>query len=201
MFIRLFYSNRCNECMNLWQVINNEGIVKMFIPVCVDNFTSEQFQNISIKKVPAIVVSAENQRPAIFEGPVKCSQWLNNFTINRRQNLIRQVDQQRRLIQKAHVSARTQDNGPLEYSEAEMGGVGDEYAYTGTDLSQPKNFIPVGQEENYFISTPLMNENKIDMNTLKRNLADLENSRSNENQQFMQMMEQNQIRAVINYNN
>ncbi|VBB18298.1 hypothetical protein YASMINEVIRUS_761 [Yasminevirus sp. GU-2018] len=201
MFIRLFYSNRCEECMNLWQVINNEGIVRMFIPVCIDKFTSKEYQQLSIKEVPAIVVSVENQRPAIYEGPVRCSQWLTNFTLNRRKNLAMQVDQQRRLIQKAHVEVRTQEGGPIEYTEAEMDGVSDGYAYnTDLDIGQPKNFVPVGNEEAYFIKTPQLNEGKVDTDTLRRQLADLESSRKADNDNFMKSMESNQIRAVLGYN-
>lgn len=199
MFIRLFYSNRCEECMNLWQVIYNEGIVKMFIPICIDKFTSAQYQQLSIKEVPAIVISAENQRPAIHEGPVRCSRWLTNFTLNMRKSLAHQVDQQRKLIQRAHVEARTQNSGPMDYIEAEMDGISDGYAYNKLDIGQPKNFVPVGNENAYIIKTPLLNEGKIDTDTLKRQLAELETSRQSDNQQFMKTMEDKQIRAVVGY--
>ena len=200
MFIRLYYSNKCKECMNLWTVICNENIMKMFIPICVDNFTSKQISTLSIKQVPAIVISAENQRPSICEGPVQCSQWLTNFTINKRRNLAQQVEHDRRLIQKAHSTARVQDGGPLEFCEAEMDGISDGYAYNGTDLCQPKSFVRIGDEETNFIRTPKMVENKIDLETMKRQLHELESSRNMDNQQFMRVMEQNQIRSVINSN-
>jgi hypothetical protein len=187
--------------MNLWQVIHNENIVKIFIPICVDNFTSKEISMLSIKQVPAIVVSAENIPPSIYEGPVKCSQWLTNFTINRRKNLAQQVDQQRRLIQKAHANVRVQEGGPIEYTEAEMDGISDGYSYNNTDLGQAKSFVTIGDEENHFIRTPQMIENKVDMETMKRQLNELESSRQMDNQQFMKIMEQNQIRSIVNYNN
>lgn len=201
MFIRLFYSKKCNECMNVWQVIQNENIVKMFILICVDDFSSKEISTLSIKEVPAIVVSAENQRPAIFEGPIKCSQWLTNFTINRRRNLAQQVEQQRKLIQKAHTNIRVQEGGPVEYTEAEMDGVSDAYSYNNIDIGQAKNFVMVGDEENQFIRTPQMFENKIDMDKMRKELSTLESSRQSDNQQFMKIMEQNQIQSIINYNN
>lgn len=198
MFIRLFFSNRCEECANLRQVINNEGINKMFISICVDQFSSKQCQQLSIKEVPAIVVSAENQRPLVYEGPMKCSQWLTNFTLNRRKNLAQQVDQDRRLIQKAHFQTRTQDGGPIEYNEAEMEGISDGYSYNREfDVGQPKNFVPVGFEDKYFIKTPKIHEETLDMDTLRRQMADLTSSRQNDNTEFMKAMELNQIRAVV----
>lgn len=203
MFIRLFYSTKCNECMNLWQVIQNENIVKMFIPVCLDNYTSKQvsgLKQMGINVVPTIVISAENQPTAIFEGPVKCSQWLNNFTLNRRKNMIQYVEQQRRLIQKEHSNFRNQENGALEYAEAEMEGVSDNYAYNNTELSHPKNFMMIGEENNSFIHTPQVVEGKVDIDTMKKRLAELEANRNADNQQMMKIMEQNQIKAVLNPN-
>lgn len=200
MIIRLFYSKKCPECMNLIQVIYNEGIVLMFTLVCLDNYSSKQIASYSIKQVPAIVINAENQLPAIYEGPVRCSQWLTNFTSNRRRNLAQQVELNRRLVQKTHANIRTQEGGPIEYTDAEMDGVSDGYSYNNTDLYQPKNFVMVGNEENCFIRTPQLVEGKVDIETMRRQMTDLESNRQNDNQQFMKIMEQNQIKAVVNYN-
>lgn len=203
MFIRVFYSMKCKECINLWQVIYNEGIARMFIPVCLDNFTSKQIATMmsTVQAIPAIVVSAENQPSAIFEGPQRCSQWLTNFTLNRRRNMAQEVEKQRRLIQKAQAVARNQEGGTDGFAEAEMDGISDNYSYNATDLCQPKNFVMVGDEDKYTIMTPQIVEGKVDIETMKRQLAELETARGSDTNQFMQMMEQNQIRAVINFNN
>ena len=153
MIIRLFYSTKCEECMNLWQVIKNENISKMFTPVCIDTFNSKQLETIAIKLVPAIVISSENQPSSIFEGTMKCSQWLTSFTINRRRNLALQVNEQRKLIQKAQAQDRIQNEGALEYNEAEMEGISDSYSYNNIELYQPKNFVTVGNEEHAKIVT------------------------------------------------
>lgn len=202
MFIRVFYSAKCRECINLWQVIYNEGIARMFIPVCLDNFNSKQIASMmsTVKAIPAIVVSAENQPSAVFEGPQRCSQWLTNFTLNRRRNMAQQVEQQRRLIQKAQTIAKHQD-GTDGFTEAEMLGISDSYSYNATDLCQPKSFVMVGDEDKYAIMTPQIVEGKVDIETMKRQLAELDASRNADTQQFMKTMEMNQINAVINYNN
>ena len=203
MFIRIFYSTKCKECINLWQVINNEGIGRLFIPVCLDNFNSKQIASImtSIRAIPTIVISAENQKTAIYEGPQNCSQWLTQFTLNRRKNIAQQVEQQRKLIQKSQYIAKTQEDGAAEFNEAEMDGISDNYSYNHTDLCQPKSFVMIDTEDQNSILTPQIKEGKIDMHSMKKQLLDLESSRSSDNQQFMKNMEQNQIKAVINYNN
>ena len=200
MFIRLFYSNKSQECTNLWQVIINENIAKIFIPICLDNYSSQQLSQLRIKEIPAIVISSDKQPSAIYEGPQQCSHWLTNFTINRRQNLVSHVEAQRKLIQRAQAIARQQDGGALEYIEAEMDGVTDGYAYNATDLCQPKNFITVGEEEKYNIITPQFNENKINAKDMQSQISQLETNRNNDNKKIMEQMEQNQIKAVINYN-
>lgn len=187
--------------MTLWQVIHNENLDNMITPVCLDSMPPKDLMSLNVKQVPTIVVCCENQQPVIHEGPMRCSKWLTNFTINRRQNLARHVEQQMRLIQKTHSIARTQEGGPIEYTESEMDGISDSYSYNNTDLSQPKSFVMIGEEENYCIRTPqINNEEKIDTNKMMQSLNELEKSRQNDNQQFMNTMERNQIKAVINYN-
>lgn len=186
--------------MNLWQVISNEGIDKMFNLINLDKFSSQQLSKLSIAQIPTIVISNQNQQNDVYEGPQRCSQWLNNFTANRRQQIRLQVEQKMKLVQREQALARA-NNGPIEYIEDEMDGVTDTYAYTNTDLCQPKQFINIGQEENYNIMTPQVKENIIDNKSMNKQLSQLESNRNNDTNQFMKIMEQNQIQAVINKNN
>jgi hypothetical protein len=169
----------------------------MFIPICLDDFNSKQISQLSIKEIPAIVISAESQPPAVYEGPQMCSQWLNTFTMNRRQNMLAQIDAQRRLIQKTQAIARTQANTALEYTATEMEGVSDDYAYNNTDLSQPKNFVMIGHEDKCQIMTPQAVEGKVNSDMMRKQISEIESARNNDTQQFMQAMEQSQINAVM----
>jgi hypothetical protein len=184
--------------MNLWSVIYNEGISNMFIPVCLDNFSSKKISQLKIKEVPAIVVSCKNQPSSIFEGPHQCSQWLTTLMYNRRKTICARVEQQRKLIQKKHAEIRSQEGNIIEYIAEEMDGISDNYAYNMTDLCQPKNFIPVGDEDKYNIITPQTSCSKIDMITMKKQLANLENSRKNDNNKFVDIMEKQQIQTILN---
>lgn len=200
MIIRIYYSKKCKECMNLWQVICNEGIAKMFTLVCIDTMSSDEILRLSIKKVPSIVVSDNNQKPSVYEGPIMCSGWLTSFTMSRRQNIANIVNNQRKMIQKTHTALREQNNGPLDYSEAEMDGSTDLYSYTNSDIAQPKNFVPIGMENAFQIKTPELNESKLDSATTRRYIAEAENNITRDTEDFKRQMEQNQIKAVIGYN-
>lgn len=200
MFIRLFYSTKCNECMNLLQVIINEGINDIIIKVCLDKLSSKELQQLgsSIREVPTIAVSM-GEKIDVFEGPMRCSQWLTNFTLNRRKNLAQQIEHNRRLIQKEHAVQRMREGGPLEYCENEMDGVSDNYAYTATDLFQPKSFVMVGNEDSSRIITfTNVNNEKLDDSAMRRYIAEQESARDRDNQEMKRIMEQKQIQAVIN---
>jgi hypothetical protein len=201
MFFRLFYSRACEESTNLLQVIYNENIINIFILICVEDLSIKDMSNLNIDVVPSIVISADNVPSEIHQGPVACSRWLTGFTMNRRKNLAARVDQQRRIIQKAQSDARKQEDGALDYSEAEMEGVSDMYSYTGTDLCQSKNFVMVGDENKYNILTPQIVEGKVDLNTMKRQMQQIDDMRSKDTQEFMKTMEREQIRTIINHDN
>src|SRR5437762_12388585 len=119
------------------------------------------------------------------------------FTSNRRRTLAQIVDQQRRLIQKAQADERIRTDGALEYVDAEMDGITDNYSYNNIDLCQPKNFVMVGSEDKYSIMTPLNNDGKLDLETMRKQMTEQDSARNADTRQFMQMMEQNQIKAVI----
>lgn len=197
MFIRLFYSVKCNECMNLLQVITNENISKMFIPICLDKYTSTQISTLSIKEIPAIVISSDNNKPSVFEGPQQCSNWLNSFIVNRRKNIVNNVENNRKNIQQAQNDIRKNEDGAIEYNENEMEGVSDNYAYSNVDVAQPKNYVLVGDEGNQHIVTANETENKLDKNGMRKQLMDLEMKRTTDTKEYVNIMEQSQIQKIV----
>jgi len=182
--------------MNLLQVITNENIIKMFIPVCLDNFSSSQISSLSIKEIPAIVISSENTIPIVYEGPQNCSSWLNSFIINRRKNLINQVENNRKNIQHAQNELRKNEGGAIEYNETEMEGISDSYSYNNTELAQPKNFVLVGNEDKQHIVTVNENENKFNKNELRARMSELEMQRNTDTKEYVNFMEQSQIQKI-----
>ena len=201
MYIRIFYSEKCQDCMNLLNVIFNERIQRMFFYVCLDNMTTEQLMQISFKVVPAISISSQNHNTVVYEGPIECSKWLNSFIYNRRMNIKQQIDQQRRLLQKERVAARKEDGGVIEYNEDEMDGISDGYAYKDTDLYQAKSFVPVGQEGFFNITTLQANESSMSKEDMMAQLSEINKQRSNTDNELKNIMERKQIEAVFNNNN
>jgi hypothetical protein len=198
MLIRLFYSKKCKECMSLCEVIHNEKISDMITFICIDNYTSKQLETLIFKQVPVIVITQDDNKPMIYEGAIKCSQWLNAFTYNKRKMIAKEVNEKRKQIQKSQIEDRQNFGGALEYNDSEMNGISDEYSYCNTDLPQPKSFVNVGNEGATKIFTIANNENKISNITLKKTLKETEINRENDKRDFIKIMEQKQISAVIN---
>ena len=205
MIIRLYYSMTCDECKNILRVISNEGIDRLFTFIRLDNISSKELQSIAssigIKSVPTIVINVENHSPGIYEGPSMCDQWLTSFTLNRRNNIAQEVDNQRKLIQKAQTIARAQGGLTEGFAEAELEGISDNYSYNATDLCQPKSFVMIGDEDKHFIMTPQISEGKVDTDTMRRQLAEIESARTTDTLQMQKIMEQNQIRAIFERKN
>jgi hypothetical protein len=195
----------CTECKNILHVISNEGIDRLFTFIRLDNISSKELQTIAssigIKSVPTIVINVENHPPGIYEGPSMCAKWLTSFTLNRRNNIAQEVDNQRKLIQKAQAIARAQGGLTEGFAEAEMEGISDNYSYNATELCQPKNFVMIGEEDKHFIMTPQISEGKVDTDSMRRQLAEIESARTSDTLQMQKIMEQNQIRAIFERKN
>ena len=100
-------------------------------------------------------------------------------------------------IQRNQREARLKSDGPSEFSEAEMSGTSDNYAYMQSDIFQPKTFVLVGQEDSVSVITPQCEEKKIGARQMKSNLSDLENQRKKDLNSYAADMEQKQIDAVF----
>lgn len=199
MVIRFFYTKSCSECHNILQCIFTDGIGRLFAMICVDDFTSEQIANLKLRRVPAIVISYRNKNPEIYEGASSCSNWLKMFTYNWKLSQKQRVTNQMKLIQQARIKARKKD-GALEYIEAEMEGMQDNYSYNATDLCQPKNFVTVGNEAAANIITPQLKQSKMSREEITKQMKELEKKIQNDTNKFKEIMERKQIEAVFNNN-
>lgn len=199
IYYRIYYTKRCKDCLQLLNVIMNEGIQKMFILICLDELSQEQLISLSsqLNLFPTIIISNEKRSEA-YQGPQECSQWLNTFLQNRRLSIMQRVTQQRRLIARKQYLEKMKNDGVMEFNEEEMDGITDSYAFNTTiDLAHSKNFIPVGQEENFNIVTPQNRFSKLDYKTVKSKLSDIEKERNLDVNDITSFLEKEQIRSIL----
>lgn len=196
---RMFYAETDTESMVIRNIIVQNNLMRLFNFTDVLTLNMDELQNLQMKKVPTIVVSDRTTNAAqIYDGPQKCAMFVNNLIMNRRSAQINEAKERMKSIQKAQKDIRIKNDGPAEYSEAEMSGISDSYAYTQTDMAQAKAFVIVGQEDTLSVITPQIKESKITPQQLKASIHDLKNQRDQDINTFKQNMERRQIDAVIN---
>jgi len=193
---RLFYANSDKESMNIYNIIMQNGMTRLFQMTDVTQLSMDQLSNLQMKTVPTIVISSPNNRPEVYDGPKNCSVFLNTLIINRRASQIQETEARMKIIQKAQRDARLVSEGPSEYSEAEMSGVSDNYSYMQTDMAQAKSFVLVGQEDATTVITPQLKESKINKNQMSADLSSLQKQREVDTKNFSNIMEQRQIDAI-----
>ena len=129
---RLFYTDMPHdkESKVIRDIILEKGMARLFSMTNVNELTVDQLVKLQMDKVPTIVVSSTNQitPPQIYDGPQKCSEFINSLILNRRSLQITDVAQRRVAMQQATRNERLKTGGPLDYSEIEMSGVSDSYA-------------------------------------------------------------------------
>lgn len=194
---RLFYASNDKESMNIYNIIIQNGLNRLFQDIDVTQLSLQELQNLKMTTVPTIVVSSAQTRPDVYDGPKNCSLFLNNLIVNRRTSQIQETESRMKIIQKAQKDARLKSEGPAEYCEAEMAGTSDGYAYMQTDMAQAKAFVLVGQEDATFVITPQVNESKIGKRQMSSDLSSLEKQRDQDLGTYKSAMEQRQIDAIF----
>ncbi len=133
-----FYSKKCKASQNLIIFLTNMQMLQTFQMVCIDEMKANQIPQ-GITQVPALVLPEIN---SIFQGK-DCFMWVDRI----RTNFIKQ-----------NIMQNQVQNGIHGYITLENEGTSDKFAYTSTDIAQPKSFLPYGEDEKYSIYTGTENK-------------------------------------------
>jgi hypothetical protein len=133
----------------------------------------------NITRVPAMVLPELN---TILQGK-ETFEWIEKMRIT---------------MIKANMAKNAQQVGPNGFTNVEMGGFSDNFAYTMTDLPQPKSFLPYGKDDEYAIYTGVevgKLGNK-DMTTLIKNN---ETQRKELDKNIAEAYDNNRREIILNY--
>jgi hypothetical protein len=131
----LIYSKKCISCSNLIVLLQNMNMLLSFELVCFDDLIRQnKALPTNIERVPALILPEMNM---ILQGK-ETFEWVDKIRIN---------------IIKMNIATNMQQSGPNGFTSVEMGGFSDNFAYTMTDLAQPKSFLPYKKDEEYGIYT------------------------------------------------
>lgn len=202
----IFYSSKNTGCFNLMTIMENEGMLRMFTLRSIDNMSDNEIARLGLRAVPTILF-INNGKKGIYEKD-EAFKWVNNIIENRRQNIIKRTENNRRLIQMNTMKNNIRE-GLFEYNINESEGISDAYSYwkdditQDIDVAQPKSFLPFGRDEQYTIMTiPEDKNNKLKLTKELQNkmMSNLESSRKQQDQQIESCIENQLIDKVVNYN-
>ena len=192
----LFYSNRCRNCINMWKILEKEHFLQFFEKMNIDNLDIKQIQNLGISQVPSILVIYPNGKRILREAR-QAFMWIDELLKNRRENISKMINLNRLELIKKNKEFVNQ--GFLEYSNNEMDGKSDEYAYLVTDIAQPKSYVNYGDEKKNAIIT-YSEFDKIDKDNMDKELKNKKETRSNQDVIIKDEMKKGQIEAIYENN-
>ena len=99
---------------------------------------------------------------------------------------------------KMNIAKNAQQIGPHGFTNVEMGGFSDNFAYTLTDLAQPKSFLPYGKDDEYAIYTGV-EVTKLNSRDLDKLMYDSNKKRKEQDQNLAEIMDNNKKDLILNY--
>lgn len=130
----LFISNHDENgyCKSLITLLERHGLTKIFEPKLIDKMKPEQIMQLQIENIPALlVINDQTKTQQFFEGN-DAFKWIDNLLIGRRQSVIKNAENQRKLIQTSNIKENLKE-GFVDYCPNEQGGLGEGYAYYHED--------------------------------------------------------------------
>jgi hypothetical protein len=188
----LFYSTDCETCRNLWNIMEKTQFLQYFEKINIDKVSLEHLQSLNISKVPAMIISYPNGQKNLLIAD-QIFKWLTDLDQNRKASMMEMTNSNRvKILEKNKM---INNSGIVDFSTAEMAGSSDDYAYLATDVAQPKNFLPCGQEQSQVIMT--YNEgSKLSKDEINKFIRNREGSRTQQDEHIKQTMKQEQLGAI-----
>lgn len=130
----LFISNHDENgyCKSLMTLLERHGLNKIFEPKLIDKMKPEQIMQLQIENIPALlVINSQTKTQQFFEGN-DAFKWIDNLLIGRRQTVMKNAENQRKLIQTSNIKENLKE-GLIDYCPNEQGGLSEGYAYYHED--------------------------------------------------------------------
>ena len=151
-----------------------------FEMACIDDLIKQNRQlPPNIKTVPALIMPDLN---AVLQGK-ETFEW---------------VEKMRMKMIKMNISKNMQQAGPNGFTNVEMGGFSDNFAYTMTDLPQPKSFLPYGKDDEYAIYTGV-EVSKLNVKDMDKLMKDSQGKRKEQEKNISEVYENTKKDVIFNY--
>jgi hypothetical protein len=174
------YSKQCQSCANLTVILNNMNMLSNFEMICIEDLIKNNKQiPPNIKTVPALILQDLN---LLLQGK-ETFEWIEKIKNN---------------MMKMNIAKNTQNNGPQGFTDIEMRGISDKFAYTDTDFAQPKSFLPYGKDDDYAIFTGV-EVNKISNKDMNKLLTQTNQKRKEQDINTNKILDESKKELILNY--
>lgn len=184
----LFYSNNCDASKYLMKLMQGENLLRFFHQICTDNNPKVPPQ---IKCTPTLFIR-NNPTPYVAGGAFiwlsKIKQWKVNMMMQQ------MTTAQQQYFQTINNNLSSNDSNILGFSEAEMSGMSDIFAFFSKDMTKesqdsfPQSFFTCDNLGKENIFCPPKEEDKFIINAAKHKElhSNLERERKQQDEQFKQ---------------
>jgi hypothetical protein len=156
------------------------NLLSNFEMVCLEDLVAQKKPlPPNIKVVPALILPEMN---AILQGK-ETFEWVEKIRIN---------------MIKMNMTKTMQNTGPHGFTSVEMGGFSDNFAYTMTDIAQPKSFLPYGKDDEYAIYTGV-EVGKMNNKDMDKLIKDSEGKRKEFDRSVSDNFEKSRQDIILNY--
>lgn len=183
----IFYSQNCGPSKNLISSMKNIGILDKFKCFCVDDNLDAVPPHIT--DVPTLIVSGISH-PLVKKDAFK---WVESIKYIKQSQAI---NQQKKLIL-ANMMQQAQMKGPHGYSQGEMSGVSDTFAYTDIDMAQPHSYLNYGEENANAIFTAPEEAKKITKAEQNQKISNYMASLDKQNNDIQLSMKKEQLNKIL----
>ena len=167
-----------------------------------------QLIKLQLKVVPTIAIYSVRDGKTTIDLYEKSNafKWVEQLLINRRQNMLKYAEVNRRLVQQSEMKKKIKD-GLYEYCRNETEGISDAYTYVADTIesAQPKSYLPYGKDNMYSIMTIPEDRTKPGYKLTEKEQRELSDKlikdRKEQDVSLKTMMEHEQIEKVVSNQN
>ncbi len=188
-----FYSRNCVTCANLMQIMKNTNILQNFNLYCVDDHLNDLPPHITT--VPTLIVGELKQQFVAADA----FKWVDSVRFMNQRNM---MEINKKIIMENMIKQQ-QMMGPHGYTQLEMNGFSDNFAFKDVDHAQAHSFFACGTENDNTIFTAPEEQKKdgkyigMTQQEQKAKMSNIEALRKEQDKQNESFMKHNQINAVI----
>lgn len=181
----LFFSRKCETCINLINILRNTGFLQYFKMWCVDDDLDRIPAHIT--RVPTMITT-NTTYPLV--GP-ETFKWVNTMKFMRQKYVL---ETQKKIIKMNLINMAKHKDGLVGFQQQEMNGISDPYAFTQKDVPMRQLYINVGDENAIATFEEGMKLTEVDQ---ENKLKELESSRNEIDTHYKDKMARDQMAKVM----